>query len=149
MGVLVECPKCRMKHPTQRRICQTKNGKGCGASLNGGKRMYWIEYYFEGRRIRERIGTSYKLALATLAKRKAAIAEGRYLDKPQGTRLRFGALMDWYLGLPAIKAKRSYDRDCLSARHLKAFFKDRLVKDLKPSMVDKYKQERLATKNQT
>jgi hypothetical protein len=43
--------------------------------------VYWIDYYVNGRRKRERIGPDKKLAETVLQKRKVAIAEGKYLEK--------------------------------------------------------------------
>ena len=43
--------------------------------------VYWIDYYVNGRRKRERIGPDKKLAEVVLQKRKVAITEGKYLDK--------------------------------------------------------------------
>jgi hypothetical protein len=43
--------------------------------------VYWIDYYVNGQRKRERIGPDKKLAETVLRKRKVEIAEGKYLDK--------------------------------------------------------------------
>ena len=42
---------------------------------------YFIDYYYNGRRYREAIGTNYKLAEIVLKKRQTEITEGRFLDK--------------------------------------------------------------------
>ena len=44
-----------------------------------GKNWY-IDFTFKGQRIRESIGTSRKVAEAVVAKRKAEIAENKFLD---------------------------------------------------------------------
>jgi len=43
--------------------------------------VWWIDFYTGGRRKRERVGSSYKLAQEVLHKRKAEIAEGRYFPE--------------------------------------------------------------------
>jgi len=43
--------------------------------------VWWVDYYVGGRRKRERVGSSYKLAQEVLHKRKAEIAEGRYFPE--------------------------------------------------------------------
>jgi hypothetical protein len=43
--------------------------------------VYWIDYYVQGRRKRERIGPDKRLAETVLKKRQVAIAERKYLDK--------------------------------------------------------------------
>jgi hypothetical protein len=42
--------------------------------------IYWIDYYINGRRKRERIGPSKKLAEVVLRKRKVEVAEAEFLD---------------------------------------------------------------------
>jgi len=79
MAILIECPKCKLRQPVENRRCGTK--KGCNLLFKKGDgKVYWIEYYTDGQRRRERIGLSKKLAETTLDKRKVAIAEGRKLD---------------------------------------------------------------------
>jgi hypothetical protein len=59
--------------------------------------VYWIDYYVNGRRKRERSGPDKKLAETTLKKRKVEIAEGKYIETrtiPQGS---FNELADLYL----------------------------------------------------
>ena len=41
---------------------------------------WWIDYYVQGRRKREKVGESKSLAELALKKRKLAIAEGKFLD---------------------------------------------------------------------
>ena len=43
--------------------------------------VWWVDYYAGGRRKRERVGSSYKLAQEVLHKRKAEISEGRYFPE--------------------------------------------------------------------
>jgi integrase len=64
---------------------------------------WWIDYYVDGRRKRERIGgpltkAMKKVASDTLAKRKVELAEGKYLDKRKVPRCTFNELADLYLG---------------------------------------------------
>jgi integrase len=120
----------------------------CGAALTkfSGK-SYWIEYYLEGRRKRERIGPNKRAAEARLQKVLAARAEGRALDIKKDRNVRFDQLVEWYLDLPEVKAKRSYDRDVMSTKKLKAFFGTRLVREITPALVEAYRQDSLKQKN--
>ena len=43
-----------------------------------------------------------------------------------------------------MKAKRSYDRDCRSMKLLLPFFGDKLLKDITPALVERYRQKRLS-----
>jgi hypothetical protein len=59
--------------------------------------VFWIDYYVNGRRKRERIGPDRRLAGTVLRKRKAEIAEGKYLDKQRPITTTFDELVDAYL----------------------------------------------------
>ena len=53
MGILVECPKCKVRGSVKRKVCKCGNQVQKSDSKN-----YWIEYYINGKRTRERIGRS-------------------------------------------------------------------------------------------
>ena len=74
-------------------------------------------------------------------------AEGRLLDKKKGDRIRFDHLTGWYLSLPEVKAKRSYERDERSVEKLKGFFGSKLVKEVTPSLIEAYRQHSLTQLN--
>ena len=58
MALLVECPRCKNKQSTRARKCRE-----CEINLTKVKsKTYYIDFYNKGRRIRERVGTSKKLA---------------------------------------------------------------------------------------
>jgi hypothetical protein len=56
--------------------------------------VYWIDYYVNGHRKRERIGADKRLAETVLRKRKVEVAEGKYLDKQQPIVSTFDELAD-------------------------------------------------------
>jgi integrase len=104
---------------------------------------WYIDYYVNGLRKREKIGQSKKLAMMVLKKRKVEIAEGRYLDIKQDNKIAFSELARKYLELPEVKSKKSYERDKLSVKELLTFFGDRKLNTITPSLIDSYKQQRL------
>ena len=53
MGILVECPKCKVRGSVKRKVCKCGNQVQKSDSKN-----YWIDYYLNGKRTRERIGRS-------------------------------------------------------------------------------------------
>jgi hypothetical protein len=59
--------------------------------------VYWIDYYVNGRRKRERIGPDKRLAEAVRRKRKVEIAEGKFLEKKRPVTTTFDELADAYL----------------------------------------------------
>ena len=76
-----------------------------------------------------------------------ARTEGRFIKKSPDARTTFKTLAAWYLELPEVKAKRSYNRDQRSVRLLLPHFGERLLKDITPATVEGYKQKRLADTN--
>jgi integrase len=57
---------------------------------------YWIDYYYKGKRIREKIGLSYQLAKEVLLKRKLEIAEDKFFPERFRKKLLFSDLLDKY-----------------------------------------------------
>ncbi len=136
MALLIECPACKTKQSEKRATCS------CGQNLKASRKTYWIDYWAEGVRKRQRIGPSRKAALKALTQIKIAQAEGRYLDKRQDLDLTFRELCDWYLDLDEIKAKKSYERDQRSVKALTRYFKKTLVREILPSMIESFKMKR-------
>jgi len=152
MAILVECPECRYrqrdKSERYKKMKKTQLCKKCSAPLSKfSGRIFWIEFYASGKRKRERIGSNKALAQTVLQKRLVERAEGRFLDKKKEDRIWFDELTKWYLGLPEVKAKKSYERDERSAKKLKSFFGSKLVKDIGPSLIETYRQHSLNQKN--
>ncbi len=143
MAILVECPQCRHRQGNDSVPC-----KKCNASLKKfSHKVYWIEYYFDGRRKRERIGPNKALAETTFQKRMVERAEGRLLDKKKNDRTTFHQLTGWYLNLPEVKAKKSYERDERSVDKLRGFFGSKLIKEVTPSLIEAYRQHSLTQLN--
>ena len=85
--------------------------------------VYWIDYYVNGQRKRERIGLDNRLAETVLRKRKVEIAEGRSLEKQRPVTTTFDELADVYLGYARDQQrKRSWKRDRTSIATLRAYF---------------------------
>jgi integrase len=139
MAILAECPKCKKRNSQKAKSCK------CGFALAKftGK-VYWVEWYEEGQRKRERIGPNKSAAEQRQREIKSAIAEGRHIKKSPDLTTRFKTLAEWYLHLPEVKAKRSWDRDRHSVKFLLTHFGERLLKDINPAYVEAYRQKRLA-----
>jgi|CXWL01.1.fsa_nt_gi integrase len=58
--------------------------------------VYWIDYYFQGTRKREKVGTSRSLAGKVLIKRQAEIAEARYFPERQRQAVAFRGFSEKY-----------------------------------------------------
>lgn len=114
-----------------------------GVFKNKKDNWYWIDYYYEGRRKRERISPSKKVAENVLAKRKTEIAENRFLDKNKIERIKFRDFASIYLNNHSKANKRSWkstDRGLVNS--LVDFFGHRHLHEISPMLVEQYKSER-------
>jgi len=165
MGLLVECPNSKCGRLNGQRTFAKAKAEGysnakakaegyskgdtclkCGTPLNDPLkgRVYWIEYYDLDKRLRrERIGPNKAAAEHRSREVLFARTEGRYIKKSPDAKTLFKDLAAWYLDLPEVKAKRSYDRDKRSLLKLLPFFGERLLKNINPAKVEAYKQTRL------
>ena len=73
MGILVECPKCKVRGSVKRKVCKCGNQVQKSDSKN-----YWIDYYINGKRSRERIGRSKQAAENRLREIQTAKAKRNY-----------------------------------------------------------------------
>jgi integrase len=105
---------------------------------------YYIDYYFDGRRIREKVGPSHKQAQAALNARKGEIAQGKFdLESLKPTPV-FKDFAETYLDF-AKKNKRSWESDVNSLKHLNCFFGTRRLSEISPFLIEKYKLQRRET----
>jgi len=141
MPILVECPQCRYRQSHQAKKC-----KKCGYDLARAKqKIYWIDYYVTKpylRRKRERIGPWKQLAEQVLAKRKAEVAENRFLDKlEEPPQICFRDFASKYIEW--CKANnRAVDTKIIRVRHLTEYFQTKPLGDITSWHVEKYKAKR-------
>ncbi|OGW81626.1 MAG: hypothetical protein A3G33_08205 [Omnitrophica bacterium RIFCSPLOWO2_12_FULL_44_17] len=104
------------------------------------KRGEWfIDYYVAGRRMREKIGPSKKLAEDVLCKRKLEIAEGKFLDKKVASKITFKELANFYMEEYSKKYKASWEsHDQCRLNVLSPVFGNRRVEAIMSSDVDRY-----------
>jgi len=99
--------------------------------------IWYIDYYTPaGKRIREPVGETKKLAEAALRKVQTEIAEGKYLDKKKKALVLFEEAADMFL-----KQSRS-SRDDTSFKSFIPYFKGKYLYDITVADVEKYKHER-------
>lgn len=102
---------------------------------------YYIDFYHEGRRVRERIGPSKKQAEQALAVRQAEVLQGRFKLKTRTQSPKFSEFASDYVKY-AKSNKRSWSRDELSLKHLTAAFGEKRLGEITPWLVEHYKAER-------
>ncbi len=103
-----------------------------------GKLCWYIDYYFDGKRIRESVGTSKTLAEKALAVRKAEILQGKYNFKTKLKSPFFENFTPDYLEYSKAH-KRSYRRDVDIIKALMPYFKGYRLSQITPEMIEKYK----------
>src|SRR5262245_6898113 len=103
--------------------------------------VWWIDYYVNGRRKRERIGPDKKLAEVVLQKRKVAIAEGKYLDKRKVPRCTFNELAELYLVWARVH-HQGFTPTRSRVKRLQATFGPSQLTAITPLMVDTYLAQR-------
>jgi integrase len=139
MGILVECPVCRLRGGLKRKTCKCGNNVQKTCSKN-----YWIDYYINGKRTRERIGRSKQAAENRLREIQTAKAEGRHINKNKNDAITLGQLRDWYLDLSEIKQKRSYSDIRLCLNNCVNRIGNIKASQLKTLNLEKYRQSRLS-----
>ena len=108
--------------------------------------VYWIDYYVNGQRKRERIGPDKRLAETVLRKRRVEIAEGKYLDRQRPVTTTFEEVAEEYLGYARDQQqKRSWTRDRTSIAALGAYFRGKRIAEITPASIEQYRAWRRAT----
>ena len=139
MGILVECPNCKMRISLSRKVCKCGNKVQKADSKN-----YWIEYYLNGKRTRERIGRSKKAAENRFREIQTAKAEGRHINKNKNSLVNLGNLRDWYLDLPEVMQKRSFRHIQTSINIVVSHVGQKLsLSQLGPEDIEKFRKIRL------
>ncbi len=140
MGLLAECSKCKKRISIKRTNCS------CGHNVKkASHKNYWIEFYLDGRRRRERIGPSKLAADHRLREVLRTRTEGRYIEKDPATKTTLAELCNWYLRLPEVESKKSYRRDKEFIRHLLRILGEQTkIKHLNTGKAESYQQNRLA-----
>ena len=105
---------------------------------------WYIDFYACGRRIRQKVGPSKKLAEQILNKVKTAVIENKYLDIRKKPKVNFETLVEQYLGY-AKTNKRSWDRDRRSLKCLSRCFGGKYIYEITAHQIENYKMERSKT----
>ena len=105
---------------------------------------YYIDYYADNRRKREKIGPSKKLAETILRKRRVEVAEGKHLDVRQESKTTFDKLAEDFLRLHSKINKKPlvFKRDEGLIKNLSEDFSGKKLSDITPKMIERYKERR-------
>lgn len=102
---------------------------------------YFLDYYVNGRRVREAVGTSKKQAENILSKRKTDIIENKYFDIRKKHRILFEDFAKTFYELHSCvnKRPRVAKRDSQLINHLVKHFGGRYLYEITPMIIEKYK----------
>jgi integrase len=105
------------------------------------EKNWFIDYRYQGKRIREKVGPSKRLAEKALAARRGEIAQGKFsLEAVSPTPL-FEVFSDAYLEYSRAN-KRSHERDRYSILRLSKHFAGMRLSQITPWLIEKYKVQR-------
>ncbi len=104
---------------------------------------YYIDYRLpNGKRIREKIGASKKLAENVMSKRRVEIAEGKFLDIVKKENIKFEDFAQEYLNIHSKQHKKSWKTDLYLIQGLVRYFKGKYLYTITPRDIDHFKMER-------
>lgn len=105
--------------------------------------VWYVDYSFDGKRVRKRIGTSREQAVEVLRRINRKIVTGKTSGLDSQSFLLFEKLCDEYLLYScANKAKSSHRRDKVSIKNMLNTFRGRLITDITPRELERYKNAR-------
>lgn len=107
-------------------------------------KTYWMSYVIQGRQERKTTGTTNrKLAEKIYGKTLADIEKGRFFDKPKS--IKMIEVVERYMKEVSPLKKGSHVRNGEIEKHFRKFFDDVLLENVAPSLLSRYKAERLLT----
>lgn len=111
------------------------------------KESGWQADFYAGLERVRKVFPTKKEATAFEGKIKGAIRENKYFDVQREAFETFNEMMDWFLGLPEVKRKRSYRKDVQRGKRLKDFFGAMAPARITPEKIQEYIHERLNTES--
>jgi len=105
---------------------------------------WYIDYYYMGRRKREKIGPNKTLARRALYKRKSQIVENKFFDMKNKQKVKFEDFAPTYLELHSRLNKKPLvaERDEGLIKNLSSHFAGRYLYAIAPDDIEKYKADR-------
>ena len=138
MGLLIKFPVCRKRIGIKKGICT------CGKNVrkDSGK-CYWIEYYLDGSRVRERIGFSKLAAENRFREVQTAKAEKRNIRRNLNAVVTLQSIASWYLQLDEVLELSSFERVRVLVSHVVRLLGARTkIDSLTPEKIRDYRKKR-------
>jgi len=106
--------------------------------------IWYIDYTYQGKRCRKRVGKSQRLAELALRDIELKILKKEHLGIDDYPPIEFNALSRKYLEYAKVnKAPNTYFLNVNNFKHLTDYFKDRYISEIRAADVEMYKVERL------
>ncbi|MCL5671226.1 MAG: phage integrase SAM-like domain-containing protein [Acidobacteria bacterium] len=103
---------------------------------------WYIDYRFQGRRLRERIGPNKAQARTVLQKRRVEMAEGKFLEKRRESKTTLAEMAKLYLDNHAKPAKRSWKDDKRLLDGFVEYFGDIRLSEITPLTLENYRRDK-------
>jgi len=103
---------------------------------------WYIDFRFQGQRIRERVGPNKTLAKSVLGKRKTEIAEGKFLERRKEIRTTLADMIALYINSYAKPSKRSWKDDERMLNGWLAYFGNVRLSEISPLKIEGYRAAR-------
>lgn len=108
--------------------------------------IWYIDYIFQGKRFRKRIGKSRKVAELTLKDIEVKIAKREHLGIQETSKILFDNYAEEYLKFAKTnKSEKSYTLNITNIKALNQFFKGKYLSGIKPQDIEAFKAERIKT----
>ncbi len=106
-------------------------------------KTYYVDFTYKGKRIRKAVGRDKKTAELALKDIEVRIAKEEYLGVYAEKRVLFEDFAKDYLEYSrANKAKKSWERDIASVKHLLSYFGGLVLPDISVEQIERYKTKR-------
>ena len=113
----------------------------CGEMFNITQRNsdYYLDYSFQGGRVRENVGKSKATAEIILAKVRSEIAEGKFLDVVRNEKIKFEVFAQEYVDIHSKQHKKSWETDLHIIKILNRFFKGKCLSEITTKDIEQFK----------
>ncbi len=90
-------------------------------------KIYYIDYYADGARVRERVGPDRRMAEHALAKRISQVAEGKFFELAKDEKIKFKDFAAIYFENHSKVNNKSWWSDEYRIEKLKEYFAEKLL----------------------
>lgn len=143
----MNCPSCskyvELRNGDDKLKKITCQGCGKGYAITADNAIYYIDYCFNNKRYREKVGSSKTLAESALGKRLSEITENRFFDVRREEKIKFEDFAQEYFELHCkVNNKSWHTFDAKNIVILNRFFGGKCLHEITPRMIEQFKAQR-------